>query len=87
MGRIYFVNLFSILKIISPGRFAENKYIIFGIVDKTHTRKGIDKSLWRDDNEWQNYFIKISPRPEINTGMHSKLRFDKRTKNTQWGID
>jgi len=47
---------------------ADEKLIVFGVSDNKE-RKGIDKSLWHDDNEFQNCFDKIEPRPiDIRTG-------------------
>ncbi|SMC81814.1 ATP-binding protein [Papillibacter cinnamivorans] len=45
-----------------------NKFIIFGIVDKTLEKRGLGTIPMQDDNEYQNLFDKINPRPDIQTG-------------------
>lgn len=44
----------------------EDKFIIFGIVDGSMYRRGLIE--FRDDNEYQNIFDNITPRPIIGTG-------------------
>lgn len=46
----------------------KDKYIIFGVDNRTRHLVGIDSESWKDDNEWQNLLDKISPRPAVNTG-------------------
>jgi len=48
----------------------KNKYIIFGIADQEYYIKGLNKSM-RDDNEYQDLFDNINPRPHIETGILS----------------
>lgn len=51
----------------SKESFGKDKFIIFGVVDRTLYPKGIDSNM-RDDNEFQNVFDLIKPRPIIETG-------------------
>lgn len=46
---------------------SKNKYIILGIADQEYYIKGLNKNM-RDDNEYQNLFDNINPRPHIETG-------------------
>ncbi|MGO2892602.1 helix-turn-helix domain-containing protein [Enterococcus devriesei] len=46
--------------------FEKDKFIIFGVVNENLYAKGIDSM--RDDNEFQNDFDLITPRPTIGTG-------------------
>lgn len=45
----------------------KNKYIILGVADQEYYIKGLSKEM-RDDNEYQNLFDNINPRPHIETG-------------------
>ena len=36
----------------------KDKFIIFGVEDKSRQLKGIEEESWRDDNEWQNLLLK-----------------------------
>lgn len=47
----------------------KDKFIIFGVKDKSKELKGIQKEHLRDDNEFQNLLIRIKPRPFVQTGM------------------
>lgn len=54
----------------------KDKFIIFGVEDKSRQLKGIVEEAWRDDNEWQNLLSKISPKPiDVRTGM---VRFENK---------
>ena len=46
-----------------------DKFIIFGVSDSPRALIGIELEQWRDDNEWQNLVKKITPRPDVRTGM------------------
>lgn len=47
----------------------KDKFIIFGVEDKSRQLKGIEEGTWRDDNEWQDLLSKISPTPiDVRTG-------------------
>lgn len=51
----------------SDEALGKDKFIILGIVDGTHYIKGLNTEV-RDDNEYQNVFSLINPRPSIDTG-------------------
>lgn len=48
----------------------KDKFIILGVADKNFYVKGLEQDM-RDDNEYQNLFEFITPRPQIETGQIS----------------
>lgn len=52
----------------SEAGVGKDKFIIIGVENQTRKRIGIQRKLWRDDNEWQNLLDKIIPRPDVSTG-------------------
>lgn len=55
----------------SEEAFGESKFIILGVAEKGFYVKGLEKSM-RDDNEYQNLFEFINPRPHVETGQISR---------------
>lgn len=51
----------------SEDAIGKDKFIILGIAEKEFYIKGLGQDM-RDDNEYQNLFELISPRPQIETG-------------------
>ena len=47
----------------------KDKFIIVGVTDSTKELIGIEQQQWRDDSEWQDLLKKISPRPDVRTGI------------------
>lgn len=54
----------------SEEAFGENKFIILGVAEKEFHVKGLEQNM-RDDNEYQNLFEFINPRPQVETGQVS----------------
>ena len=52
----------------SEEAYEKDKYIIFGVQDKTHYILGIDNNPMPDDSVYQESFDLIFPRPMIETG-------------------
>lgn len=48
--------------------YGKDKFIIFGVVDKTKYKKGINENRMEDDNYYQDLCDLIQPRPHIETG-------------------
>ena len=53
----------------SEAAVGKDKFIILGVSDSPRALVGIDREQWGDDNEWQNLIKKISPRPDVRTGL------------------
>ncbi len=50
--------------------YGMDKFIIFGIQDKTLGRKGINKGKFPDDKDLVKFVKKISPRPSVFSGVY-----------------
>ena len=53
----------------SEEAIGKDKFIVFGVEDKTRYQKGIDIELCPDDNIFQNWANSIVPRPQIQSGI------------------